>query len=200
MIGRLCGTLLLKQPPYLLVEVQGIAYEIEAPMTTFYKLPETNFEVTLFTHLVVRADAHRLFGFASYDERLLFRHLIKVNGIGAKMALTILSGMETHHFIHCIRNEDTDSLVRLPGLGKKTAERLIVEMRDRLEDWETVTPSDQTKEQQIKSGNRSDEAISALVALGYKSQEASRLVSAVAQDDLNSEQIIREALKASLKK
>ncbi len=201
MIGQIRGILIFKQPPHMMVDVQGVAYEIEAPMTTFYKLPETDVEVTLFTHLAIRDDAHLLFGFATQQERTMFRTLIKVNGVGAKMALTILSGMEADVFAQCIRGGDTDSLVRLPGVGKKTAERLIIEMRDRLKDWEltTVVDNDSNKLAAANS-NQSDDAVSALVGLGYKPQEASRFVFAVATDKMSSEEIIREALKASVKK
>ena len=201
MIGQIRGILIHKQPPHLLVDVQGVAYEIEAPMTTFYKLPDTGAEVTLFTHLAIRDDAHLLFGFATHNERSLFRTLIKVNGVGAKMALTILSGMEADHFAQCIRDGDADSLVRLPGVGKKTAERLIIEMRDRLKDWELSSVVSSTADNAPgQAGRQPDDAVSALVALGYKPQEASRLVYAVATDEMSSEEIIREALKASVKK
>ncbi len=201
MIGQIRGILIHKQPPHLLVDVQGVAYEIEAPMTTFYKLPDTSAEVTLFTHLAIRDDAHLLFGFATHNERSLFRTLIKVNGVGAKMALTILSGMEADHFAQCIRDGDADSLVRLPGVGKKTAERLIIEMRDRLKDWELSSVASSTADNAPdQAGRQPDDAVSALVALGYKPQEASRLVYAVATDEMSSEEIIREALKASVKK
>lgn len=201
MIGQIRGILIHKQPPHLMVDVQGVAYEIEAPMTTFYKLPETGIEITLLTHLAIRDDAHLLFGFASQEERTLFRTLIKVNGVGAKMALTILSGMEADIFAQCIRDGDADSLVRLPGVGKKTAERLIIEMRDRLKDWAiTATVSSESNNAPGRTSDQSDDAVSALVALGYKPQEASRFVYAVATDEMNSEEIIREALKASVKK
>jgi len=200
-IGQIRGILIHKQPPHLLVDVQGVAYEIEAPMTTFYKLPDTGAEVTLFTHLAIRDDAHLLFGFATHNERTMFRTLIKVNGVGAKMALTILSGMEADHFAQCIRDGDADSLVRLPGVGKKTAERLIIEMRDRLKDWELSSVVSSTADNAPgQAGRQPDDAVSALVALGYKPQEASRLVYAVATDEMSSEEIIREALKASVKK
>ncbi len=201
MIGQIRGVLILKQPPYMMVDVQGVAYEIEAPMTTFYKLPETNTEITIFTHMAIRDDAHLLFGFATQEERAMFRTLIKVNGVGAKMALTILSGMEADIFAQCIRNGDADSLVRLPGVGKKTAERLIIEMRDRLKDWElTAVVSSKSGDTVATPGDQSDDAVSALVGLGYKPQEASRFVFAVATDDMSSEEIIRKALKTSLKK
>ena len=201
MIGQIRGILIHKQPPHMMVDVQGVAYEIEAPMTTFYKLPEISVEITLFTHLAIRDDAHLLFGFATQEERTMFRTLIKVNGVGAKMALTILSGMEADVFAQCIRDGDAESLVRLPGVGKKTAERLIVEMRDRLKDWElSGAVNSDSNNAPGRTSNQSDDAISALVALGYKPQEASRFVYAVASEEMNSEEIIREALKASVRK
>ncbi|MCH8080501.1 MAG: Holliday junction branch migration protein RuvA [Proteobacteria bacterium] len=201
MIGQIRGILIHKQPPHLLVDVQGVAYEIEAPMTTFYKLPDTGVEVTLFTHLAIRDDAHLLFGFATHNERTMFRTLIKVNGVGAKMALTILSGMEADHFAQCIRDGDALSLVRLPGVGKKTAERLIIEMRDRLKDWELSSVASSSADNALgRASSQSDDAVSALIALGYKPQEASRLVFAVATDEMTSEEIIRGALKAFIKK
>jgi Holliday junction DNA helicase RuvA len=197
-IGRLRGKLAAKQPPHLLLEVNGIGYEVEAPMSTFYNLPAVGEEIHLYTHLVVREDAHLLFGFASERERRLFRTLLKVNGIGARMALTILSGIEADMLVQCITAGDADRLVRLPGIGRKTADRLIVEMRDRLKDWETA-PGTQKGRHAPKPGNASDEAVSALIALGYKPQEASRFVHAVATDGMGSEEIIREALKASIR-
>ena len=129
MIGFLRGKLIKKQPPLLMLDVKGVGYEIEAPMTTFYVLPKTGNEIEIYTHLVVRDDAHLLFGFATENERLLFRNLIKVNGVGAKMALTILSGIEANEFSQCIQNNNAERLTKLPGIGKKTAERLIIEIR-----------------------------------------------------------------------
>src|SRR5690606_36848723 len=136
LIGHLRGRLAFRQPPHLLVEVQGVGYELEAPMTTFYNLPVVGAEIHLYTHLVVREDAHLLFGFASERERRLFRALLRVNGVGARMALTILSGMEADALVQCLQGGDVDRLVRLPGVGRKTADRLVVEMRDRLTDWQ----------------------------------------------------------------
>jgi len=199
MIGQLRGKLIYKQPPLLLIDVQGVGYELEAPMTTFYNLPEISKEICLFTHLVVRDDAHLLFGFATEDERRLFRTLLKVNGVGAKMALAILSGIETNDFAQCIRDSDTARLIRLPGVGKKTAERLIVEMRDRLKDWEGLNKNKATLSNTSNPATVVEDAISALIGLGYKPQEASRFVHAVAVDDMDSELLIREALKASVK-
>ena len=200
MIGRLRGTLLVKHAPSLLVDVGGVGYELEAPMTTFYELPEVGSEVTLHTHLLVREDAHLLYGFASEQERLMFRALIKVSGVGAKLALGLLSGMAAREFAHTIQQNDVARLTRVPGVGRKTAERLIVEMRDRLpalglqtgELSETAVvfggvaaPTDAVKD-----------AISALIALGYKPQEASRMVNAVDSTNKASEDIIRQALKS----
>ncbi len=200
MIGFLKGRILHKQPPHLAIDVSGVGYEIEATMGTFYQLPDVGEEVQIFTHLVVREDAQLLFGFASQTERSLFRTLIKVNGVGAKMALTILSGIEADEFTRCIMDSNADRLVKLPGVGKKTAERLIVEMRDRLKDWELGEGHTQsTAGKDRPSQSQLDEAISALISLGYKPQEASRFVHAVASEEMDSEAIIREALKASVR-
>lgn len=198
MIGRLSGTLLEKQPPHLLVDINGVAYEVEAPMTTIYQLPEVGQAVTLYTHLAVRDDAHLLFGFAERAERTLFRTLIKVNGVGAKMALAILSGIGSDEFAQCVNDKNIDRLVKLPGVGKKTAERLVVEMRDKLDGLESTLKPKNT-EQEITRNTPADEAVSALIGLGYKPQEASRFVMAVADDAMSSEEIIREALKMSVK-
>ncbi len=200
MIGHLRGKLIVKSPPLLLIDVQGVGYEIEAPMSTFYQLADVGEEVFLYTHLAVRDDAHLLFGFASEDERALFRHLLKVNGIGAKMALTILSGIEADDFAVCIREGDSIRLSRLPGIGKKTAERLIIEMRDRLGDFIGTRGSGGDIPQTSSANQAVDDAVSALIALGYKPQEASRYVHAVASTDMDSEEIIRQALKASVSK
>ena len=201
MIGQLRGKLIHKQPPHLLIDVQGVGYEIEAPMTTFYNLPATGEEILIYTHLVVRDDAHLLFGFASTSERHMFRTLIKINGVGAKMALTILSGIETDDFARCIQENDSVRLTRLPGVGKKTAERLIIEMRDRLKDWDNKDAISATIQNTPGEDNRNHtaDAISALISLGYKPQEASRFVHIVATEAMESEEIIREALKASVK-
>lgn len=199
MIGFLKGRVVSKQPPQLLLDVNGVGYEVEATMTTFYNLPESGSEVTLFTHLAVREDAHTLYGFASQEERRLFRDLIRVNGVGAKMALTILSGTTPGGFIRCVQDSDTRSLTRLPGVGKKTAERLVIEMRDRIGagDAGGGTPGDAMG---TAAGPR-DEAFSALVALGYKPQEVTRMLSGVEDETAgSSEEIIRRALKQSAAK
>jgi Holliday junction DNA helicase RuvA len=201
MIGRLRGILTEKHPPYLLVEVNGVGYDLEASLSTFYKLPEIGREVTLYTHLAIREDSHTLYGFAALAERTLFRNLIKVSGIGAKLALLILSGMTVDSFARCVQEGDTATLTRLPGIGKKTAERLIVEMRDRIGALELG------EEFSIGMGKRVvptvaspvDDAISALVALGYKLPDAARMVNALDTDGLPSEEIIRRALQASVR-
>ncbi len=198
MIGRLRGTLAEKQPPKLLLDVCGVGYEIEAPMSTFYQLPETGQELTLLTHMVVREDAQLLFGFASESERQLFRTLIKVNGVGAKLALTILSGIAADEFARAVQDDDTATLIRLPGIGKKTAERLIVEMRDRLSDWQPIATLQPGAESVISRPNAVQDAVSALISLGYKPPEASRLVGQVDSKGLASEMIIKAALKISV--
>lgn len=198
MIGRLRGVLAEKQPPHLLIDVAGVGYEVEAPMSTFYQLPETGQELTLLTHMVVREDAQLLFGFASESERQLFRTLIKVNGVGAKLALTILSGIAADEFARAVQDTDTAALVRLPGIGKKTAERLIVEMRDRLDDWQPAATLKPGAEPVVARSNAVQDAVSALIALGYKPPEASRLVGQVDSDGLESEMIIKAALKISV--
>ncbi len=200
MIGRIKGTLIEKQAPWLLVDVSGVGYEIEAPMTTFYRLPENGKEVILHTHFVVREDAQLLYGFYEKNERELFRVLIKVNGVGPKMALAILSGMEGQEFVRCVQDHDTNTLVKLPGVGKKTAERLVIEMQDRVKDfseWQpepTLTPAGGLQARSTKV--EINEAESALISLGYKPQEASRAIAALSTDGMKSEEIIRLALKS----
>lgn len=200
MIGRLTGILIEKQPPQLLVEVNGVGYEVEAPMSTFYQLPALGEKVTLHTHLIVREDAHLLCGFATPVERQLFRHLIKVNSVGAKLALTILSGISASEFARCVHEKDTVALTRMPGVGKKTAERLIIEMRDRLDDLPVaILPSATDATTSVSQTNTAErDALSALVALGYKPQEASRLLQHVDTEGLEREAIIRLALKAAV--
>ncbi|MGK0500739.1 MAG: Holliday junction DNA helicase RuvA [Oceanicoccus sp.] len=197
MIGRITGVLLEKQPPELLVDVNGVGYAIQAPMTTIYQLPELGASVTLHTHFVVREDAQLLYGFADKTERSLFRALIKVNGVGPKLALTILSGIESDDFVRCVRDSDTDTLVRLPGVGKKTAERLLVEMKDRLKDWQLDDSASSAAASNMDlNANMLADAESALVALGYKPQEASKAIAKVNDDSIDSsEQLIRLALK-----
>ncbi len=192
MIGRLQGLLLEKRPPQLLVDVRGVGYELQAPLSTFYVLPPEGDEVTLLTHLVVRDDAHVLYGFSSEAERSLFRHLIRVNGIGARLAITILSGVSPDAFVRCIREDDATTLTRLPGIGKKTAQRLLVEMRDRLtgEVWQV-----RAVDGLVAANDAMQDAVSALVALGYKLPEATRMAQAVDGTSLTSDQILRLALQ-----
>ena len=198
MIGRLRGEIVFKQPPFLMLDVQGVGYELESPMSTFYNLPAAGEQVTLFTHLAIRDDAHVLYGFFNDSERSLFRTLLRISGVGAKMALAILSGMSAEEFARCVQSDDTAALVRLPGIGKKTAERLVVEMRDRLDRLElsgTVPAKSGKSSIGVKVTPVSD-AVGALVALGYKPIEASRMVRLVESEGLASEEIIRAALKS----
>ena len=198
MIGLLRGTILARQPPHLLLEVQGVGYELEAPMTTFYDLPATGGVVTLYTHLAVREDAHLLYGFAKITDRDLFRHLLRVNGVGARLALTILSGMDAGAFAGCIQAGDTAALVRLPGVGRKTAERLVIEMRDRLDSLAGISLTPLGSAAARAPSSPLEDAVTALIGLGYKPQEASRMVRAIDTAELTSEEIIRTALQASV--
>ncbi len=203
MIGRIAGVLLEKQAPELLIDVQGVGYEVSVSLTTFFDLPACGENVSLHTHFVVREDAQQLYGFTERRERELFRMLIKVNGVGPKMALTILSGMTTSDFVHSVQANDAARLVKLPGVGKKTAERLIIEIRDRLSSFsESVEGGAEGSPAFELSRNHSDtkvEAESALIALGYKPQEAARMVSAVASGDAVNEQTSEELIRLSLK-
>ncbi|MCW8854800.1 MAG: Holliday junction branch migration protein RuvA [Gammaproteobacteria bacterium] len=202
MIGRLRGKIINKQPPQLLIDVQGVGYEVDAPMSTFYQLPNLGEDVTLHTHLVVREDAHMLYGFASETERSLFRNLIKINGVGAKLALTILSGMDANEFTRCVLDNDAAALVRMPGVGKKTAERLIIELRDRLQEDSSPSSAQMTSSNMLtaSASNPVSDAVSALIALGYKPQEASRMVRVLSTEGLEAEDIIRQSLQAAVSK
>jgi holliday junction DNA helicase RuvA len=203
MIGFLRGKLVFKAPPVLMLDVNGVGYEVEAPMTTFYNLPAVGAEIILHTHLVVREDAHILFGFSTEDDRSMFRTLIKVNGVGPKLALTILSGQSAEEFHRCIHNNDTQALVRLPGVGKKTAERLVIEMRDRLPDL--ISSSDSAELPTAGSdkvsplNNPKQEAISALCSLGYKPLDASKMVQNISVEGKSCEDIIRLALQGTIR-
>lgn len=197
MIGFLRGKLAAKHPPVLVVDVGGVGYELEAPMSTFYDLPATGEEVTLLTHLQVRDDAHILYGFGTEAERRLFRNLLRISGIGAKMALGILSGISVDGFFRCVRSEDTATLVKVPGVGKKTAERLIVEMRDRLDPGQAAAAPGAVGTG--PGGSARDEAFDALVALGYKPAEATRLLKSAKAEDATTEEIIRQALQGAVK-
>ncbi len=202
MIGHLRGTLLYKRPPMLMLEVGGIGYEIEAPLSLFFDLPEAGAPLALYIHLVVREDAHILYGFANEEEKGLFRALLKVNGVGSKMALAILSGMSAEQFIYCVQQEDSASLVRIPGVGNKTAQRLIVEMRDRLATLTPITPTLPSSQPGrpapfVRTLSPVSEAIEALQALGYKPAEATRLVKGIEGEGMSSEALIHAALKSA---
>ncbi|MDG2115343.1 MAG: Holliday junction branch migration protein RuvA [Porticoccaceae bacterium] len=199
MIGRLQGVVIEKQAPDLLLDVQGVGYEVLVSLSTFFAVPDVGESVTLHTHFVVREDAQQLYGFAELGERTLFRHLIKVNGVGPKMALAILSGMSASEFALCVHHNDVATLVKLPGVGKKTAERLVIEMRDRLGDIETSA----SPHSAVTSATTGivEEAESALIALGYRPQDAAKMVSRAESNDIDSaEQLIRAALKSMVSK
>ena len=193
MIGRLSGVLARKEPPALLVDVNGVAYELEAPMSTFYDLPSTGEKVTLYTHLVVREDAHLLYGFSRESQRQLFRSLLKVNGVGPRVALAVLSGLSEQELYHSLASEDIARLTKVPGIGRKTAERLILELRDKADAM--LASSGASARPTSIPADPVQEAVSALIALGYKPNEASRAVSGVPGEGLTSENIIRAALK-----
>lgn len=197
MIGRLRGRILSRQPPFLLLDVNGVGYEVEAPMSTFYLLPEGDQPVTLHTHLAVREDAHVLYGFAREGDRALFRALLKVSGVGGKMALGILSGMTPEEFSRAVQAGDLAALTRLPGVGRKTAERLVVEMRDKLERLGYGVEGLAATTGPATGAGADDDAVSALIALGYKPAEAARMVSGVQGEGLDTQALIRAALKAT---
>ncbi|MCE2028817.1 Holliday junction branch migration protein RuvA [Sessilibacter corallicola] len=208
MIGRLTGVLAEKQPPFLLIDVNGVGYEVQAPMTSIYQLPALGERVTLFTHFSVSENAQQLFAFKDKDDRLLFRHLIKVSGVGPKLGLAILSGMEANEFVQAVLNGESTRLVKIPGVGKKTAERLVVEMQDRLKDW-SVAPTESSQDtsasenpgqQGLSQNDMIAEAESALVALGYKPTEAAKVIARVCKEHTpsRSEELIRLALKSML--
>jgi Holliday junction DNA helicase RuvA len=205
MIGRIKGILIEKLAPEILIEASGVGYEIQVPMTSFYQLPELGQTATIYTHFVVREDAQLLFGFATKTERTLFRELIKANGVGPKLALTILSGMSATQFAQCVSQNDVTSLVKLPGVGKKTAERLLVEMGDKMEklfgnlDGLDMPDADNVPQETLSQSNgNKQEAISALIALGYKQPQASKAVGQIFSKEKSSESLIREALKSML--
>jgi Holliday junction DNA helicase RuvA len=195
MIGWLRGRLAAKLPPLVVVDVNGVGYECEAPMSTFYVLPDTGVEITLRTHLVVREDAHILYAFATDEERRLFRNLLKVSGVGPKIALGILSGMSVLDFMRCIEADDAALLVRIPGVGRKTAERVLIDMRDRVKEF-----SAESVAVPFVAGGRpgavQHEAMSALVALGYKPAEIAKMLRAAGDDAASTEELIRRALQA----
>ena len=197
MIGFLRGILLDKQPPFVTLDVNGVGYELEVPMSTLFQLPETGKQLELHTHLVVREDAQLLFGFYSRKDRQMFRELIRLNGVGPKLALALMSGMSGDELIACVHTEDTARLMKVPGVGKKTAERLLVELKGKFKDWDvpagvTLPSADAAT---AYSTNAEQDAVSALVSLGFKPAEASKAVRAVFADDLRSEELIRLALR-----
>jgi Holliday junction DNA helicase RuvA len=201
MIGRLRGVILEKQPPYLLLDVQGVGYDLQAPMTTFYRLPALGAEVTLHTHLSITENLHQLFGFAEQRDRSLFRTLIKVNGVGPKLAIAILSGMESDDIARCVRDNNIKALTKVPGIGQKTAERLVIELRDRLKSWD-LPQGDLLAHGEIQSiASDNDiyaEAESALVSLGYKPVDAAKMIASASKQkpDARSEELIRIALRS----
>ena len=196
MIGFLRGRIAAKHPPQLLVEVNGVGYEVEAPMSTFYGLPAVGVEVHLYTHLVVREDAHVLFGFGTERERGLFRELIKVSGVGPRIALALLSGVTVDEFHRCVEGQDVAALVRVPGIGRKTAERLVIEMRDRLKGLAGAAFVPGAPPSAGPAGAQA-EAFAALVALGYKPAEVTRLLQKVDGSVTSTEELIRHALRAT---
>jgi len=202
-IGQLTGTLLRKQAPEILIDVNGVGYEVQLPMTCIYDLPEIGATITLCTHFVVREDAQLLYGFNTLSERALFRQLIKAQGVGPKMALTIMSGMTASQFIQAVTHDDVSSLVKLPGVGKKTAERLVVEMRDKLSNWQTDTPATDSfaidnsdLNPTVRVNDPRQDALEALTSLGYKPAQAEKAIKQVAKPDMTSEAMIRQALKS----
>jgi holliday junction DNA helicase RuvA len=202
MIGRLRGILLEKQAPYLLLDVNGVAYELQAPMTTFYRLPALGQEVILHTHLSITENLHQLFGFFEQRDRSLFRTLIKVNGVGPKLAVSILSGMEADDIARCVRDNNIKALTKVPGIGQKTAERLVIELRDRLKNWDAPQGDAYAHNQiQLAASNEVySEAESALISLGYKPNEAAKMIVTAAKQkpEAKSEELIRLALKAQV--
>jgi Holliday junction DNA helicase RuvA len=202
MIGRLRGILALKQAPQILIDVNGVGYEVDVPMSTFFNLPDVDQPITLLTHFVVREDAQVLYGFGSSAERQLFRLLLKVSGVGAKMALSVLSGMSVNGFVQCVEQKDIGMLCKIPGVGKKTAERLVVEMADRVKQVGSspnLSPSGQINVPVMVADNPQAEAETALVALGYKPAEITRMLKGVELAELSAEDIIRAALQGALK-
>lgn len=203
MIGHLRGILSLKKPPYLVVDVNGVGYDLQASMTTIYALPAIGQEVFLYTHLVVREDAQLLYAFADEAERILFRQVIKVSGVGPKLALAILSGMNVESFVECVENRDSSRLVKLPGVGNKTAERLIIEMKDKLDkqfsNLQAFSSVVLSNNQAQANKFAQQDAVSALVALGYKPQDAHATIRKIYVEDADSETLIRLALQSMVK-
>jgi holliday junction DNA helicase RuvA len=197
MIGSLRGRIVAKTPPQVLLEVGGVGYELEAPMSTFYRLPPIGQDTYLLTHLVVREDAHVLYGFASGEERALFRSLLKVSGVGPKLALALLSGISVEGFVQCVRSQDAATLTKVPGIGRKTAERLLIEMRDRLDGASAAALGGGASAVLGTASGPEGEAFGALVALGYKPNEATRLLKSVGEGAYSTEELIRRALQSA---
>lgn len=201
MIGRLRGTLIEKTPPYLVLDVNGVGYELQAPMTTFYRLPAVGAEVILHTHLSITENLHQLFGFFDQRDRALFRTLIKVSSVGPKLAIAILSGMEADDIARCVRENNIAALTKVPGIGTKTAERLVIELRDRLKNWHVpqhdLLANGETQKNSATNDTYS-EAESALISLGYKPVEAAKMIAAASKQkpDAKSEELIRLALRS----
>ena len=195
MIGHLKGKIISKSPPEVMLEVQGIGYEVLCPMSTIYELDNLSDDVLLFTHLSIKEDAHTLFGFITKDEKNVFRELIRVNGVGPKVALAILSNLSVHSLVECISTEDADLLAKTPGIGKKTALKLIVELQDRLSKLDLVGSLANSIEIKQNSNPNSKQAIEALQSLGFKAKEANRMVSKIEDQELSTEQLIRLALQ-----
>lgn len=199
MIGRIRGVLVDKKPPEIQIDVAGICYEVQVPMSTLYQLPEVGKELTLHTHFVVREDAQLLYGFYDEKDKAMFRALIKINGVGPKMALGILSSMEADEFVRAVQNNDINAMVKMPGIGKKTAERLLIEMRDRLADWGVAAQTGGDTAQPQGSLSITSDAETALVSLGYKPQQAAYAIAQVLKakpEITDSETLIRQALKS----
>ena len=195
MIGHLKGKIISKSPPEVLLEVQGIGYEVLCPMSTIYELDNLSDDVLLFTHLSIKEDAHTLFGFITKDEKNVFRELIRVNGVGPKVALAILSNLSVHSLVECISTEDADLLAKTPGIGKKTALKLIVELQDRLSKLDLAGSLANSSEIKQNTNPNSKQAIEALQSLGFKAKEANRMVSKIEDQELSTEQLIRLALQ-----
>ena len=199
MIGQIRGKLIEKNPPEILMEVGGITYELQIPMSTLYQLPELGRDLLLHTHFVVREDAQLLYGFYDKGDKAMFRALIRVNGVGPKLALGILSSMDVNEFVRTVRNNDVAAMVNLPGIGKKTAERLIIEMRDRLSEWETSALSPTSASAGFAEAGIKKDAETALIGLGYKSPQATRAIAQVLKDNpeiSDNEELIRLSLKS----
>ncbi len=209
MIGRISGRIIEKQPPLLVLDINGLGYEVLASMQTFYQLPELEAQTTLFTHLLIREDAHTLYGFINSRERDFFRHLIRINGVGPKLALAILSGISVTELVQVVQNNDTSRLIRIPGIGKKTAERLMIEMRDKIRQWQCETTTQTPMSAQEQQNGQPDisvadvrtsyqEAMSALLNLGYKEAVARKMLAIDDAANMSAEALIKQALRNSL--